>query len=170
MTFVGVDQAQRVTGLCVLRPGSVELSELVIKSRGPDRIVEYRDRLMEFLEGVGPVRMAALEAGAYSGSGRVFQLGGVNALTQLCFCDAGISFIEPTAQQVKGFLTGIYDASKERMQDAAEAELGWRPSEDEADAYALARLVRAYATQDVRTRMEARIVVKLDKQGRFHGR
>lgn len=168
-TFVGVDQAQRVTGLCVLRPdGGVELSELRVKSRGPDRIAEYRDRLMAFLSEAGPVRMAALEGGAYNASGRVFQLGGVSAVTQLCFWDLGIPFLEPTPQHLKAFVTGRYDADKEAVQHAVEKTIGRRVTDNEADAWGLAAMARAFVTREVRTRLQARLILRLEELGRSH--
>lgn len=167
-TFVGVDQSLRSTGVCILRAAGTKLTTIKPKKlRGPQRLSYIRDELTEFLEDED-IQYAALEQGAYAGSGRVFQLGGVSAVVQLVLYDLGVDYAIVAPNQLKTHFVGYADAKKDWIQDAAEEELGWRPNNDEADAYALARIARDVYLDRADHRKAAQVIVRLRERGKLH--
>jgi Holliday junction resolvasome RuvABC endonuclease subunit len=164
-TFVGVDQSLRSTGVCLLRGGEAELFTIKTgKLREAERLAYIRDTLAESLSEEA-ITLGAIERGAYNASGRVFQLGGVSAVVQLVLYDQDIPYLIVAPNQLKTHFVGYANAEKDWIQDAAEKELGWRPNDDEADAYALARIARDVYLNRADSRKAAEVVVKLREQG-----
>lgn len=170
-TFVGIDQALRKTGICFLSSDHViELEVLDTfkkKLEGPARLAYIRDWLHEQLW-ERKIAQAAMEAGAYRGSGRVFQLGGVSALVQVALWDHGIPFVIARPDQVKKHFTGYLNSTKQQMVDHAKKVLGLDLTDDEADAYALACIARDMYCDSAQTRKQAEVIVKLREEGRLH--
>lgn len=175
ITFVGIDQALRKTGICFVtldlhtKP-IVELEVLNTAKKkldGPARLAYIRDWLHECLW-ERPVAQAAIEAGAYRGSGRVFQLGGVSALVQVSLWDHGIPFVIARPEQVKKHFTGYLNSTKEQMTKRAEELLGFEVTDDEADAFALARIAHDLHLDCASTRKAAEVICKLREEGRQH--
>lgn len=167
-TFVGVDQALRNTGVCLLTASKTDLFTITPKKlKGPERLAYIRDALVECFTDES-IAYGALEQGAYAGSGRVFQLGGVSAVVQLVFFDLGINYAIVAPNQLKTHFVGYADAKKSWIQDAAEKELGWRPNDDEADAYALARIARDVYLDRADHRKAAQVIVRLRERGKLH--
>lgn len=165
-TFVGVDQSLRSTGVCLLSSAATELFTIKPgKLRDAPRLAYIRDALAEILR-ERDVTMGALERGAYNANGRVFQLGGVSAVVELVMYDQGIPHLVVAPNQLKTHFVGYAEATKDWILDAAEKELGWRPkNDDEADAYALARIARDVYLNRADSRKAAAVVVKLREQG-----
>jgi len=170
-TFLGIDQALRKTGICLLSTDSIiELGVLDTtkkKLEGPARLAYIRDWLHEQIGG-RDIALAALEQGAYRGSGRVFQLGGVSALVQVALWDHGIPFVIARPDQVKKHFTGYLHSTKDQMVERAQELLGIDVTDDEADAFALARIAHDMYRDHAETRKEAEVICKLREEERYH--
>lgn len=170
MTFIGVDQALRKTGVCVLREGND--ADLVLirtgKRSGPERLAYIRDAVRELLVQHTPT-FAAIEGGAFNEDGRLFDLGGVHGVLQVLLWDHGIGFVNVAPAQLKKFQTTKSGAPKEWMIEAATNFLGRDVTDDNlADALGLARIARAVHREDVTTRAQASVIHKLKvTQGPF---
>ena len=172
MTFIGVDQVLQQTGVCVLADGRDPFLTLIDTAdlRGPTRLCYIRDELQRIIDQAGGVTFGALENGSYNSVGRVYQLGGVNALVQCVFWDNHIGFANVAPAQLKKFQTRKAGAQKEWMVEAAEEFLGYKIDDDDnlADALGLARIARALHTEEVTNRAEAEVVHKLKTSDNYH--
>lgn len=139
------------------------------KLRGGARLSLLRDLLtaelgllLRELPDLTP-QLAIIESGAYSASGRVFQLGGASAIAQLVMMDLEIPYLEATPQQLKKFATRRQDADKDLVRDAIVERWGITDeiSHDEADAAVAATLAYATCTRAVQSRSEAKLVKTL---------
>ena len=174
--FFGLDVVLQKSGVACIEvhpDGAVRLEYQTIntkKLRGGARLKALYVMLEKALSGwlmrdddLEP-RLAVIESGAYSASGRVFQLGGASAIAQLVMMDLDIPYIEATPQQIKQFTTRNLSASKKMVRSAVAEHWGLdkaKITEDEADAAAGAMLARATATRVVRNRVEAKLVHSL---------
>ena len=99
------------------------------------------------------VKFAALEGYSYDSVGRVFELGEIGGVIKVMLVELGIDFVVVPPVLLKKFATGSTYASKEAMLDAAR-DGGVMAGEDDnqADAFFLARIARAYAAPTDRLR------------------
>lgn len=171
MTFIGVDQVLQQTGICVLADDQDPYLTLIDSKdmRGPERLCFIRDSLQRIIDESAGVTFGALENGSFNSVGRVYQLGGVNALVQCVFWDNQISYANVAPTQLKKFQTRKSGAQKEWMLEAASEFLGYKIEDDNlADALGLARIARALHTEEVATRAEAAVVHKLKTSDNYH--
>jgi Holliday junction resolvasome RuvABC endonuclease subunit len=92
----------------------------------------------------------------------------VSALVQVSLWDHGVPFVIALPDQVKTHFTSYTNATKEQMVQQAKTTLGFDVTDDEADAYALARIARDMYFDSAETRKAAKVICKLREQGRLH--
>lgn len=93
------------------------------------------------------IKFAALEGYSYDSVGRVFELGEIGGVIKTLLVELGIDFVVVPPIQLKKFATGTTYASKEAMVEAAkEAKAPVGDDDNQADAFFLARIARAYGT------------------------
>jgi Holliday junction resolvasome RuvABC endonuclease subunit len=158
MPFLGIDQSLNGTGLCLLAPTGAAIALSTVDPGNLDggrRLAVIRDALVAACKSIDwKLDFAALEGYSMGSVNRPFDLGEVGGIIRLTLTDHGIPYVVVPPVIVKMFATGTTGATKEAMEDAAEA-LGATPGNDnEADAFFLARLARAYHSKVDMTRRE----------------
>ncbi len=162
MPFLGIDQSLNGTGLCLLatdassaRLSTVNPGNLV----GGKRLVAIKDALVALGRSVEwRLDFAAIEGYSMGSVNRPFDLGEVGGIIRLILTDNNVSYEIVPPVLVKKFATGTTGATKDVMVAAAKA-LGVMPNtDDEADAYFLARLARAYHSKVEMSRREMDVV------------
>lgn len=149
MRFLGIDQSLNGTGLCVLTDaGQLVTSATVI----PGELHELRDgeRLMFIkaacLSMLPEVGFAALEGYSYGSVGRVFELGEIGGVIKVLLLEHKIPYVVVPPILLKKFATGTTHATKEAMLAAAiKRGHDFGDNDDQADAFFLAHVARAYA-------------------------
>ena len=107
------------------------------------------------------VSFAALEGYSYDSVGRVFELGEIGGVIKVLFHENNIEYVVVPPALLKKFATGNSSASKEDMVDAAKTH-GCVPADDnQADAFFLARIARAYVQGGVTRRCELEVLQTL---------
>jgi crossover junction endodeoxyribonuclease RuvC len=159
VVFVGVDQSLNGTGLCLLDDEGQLVKLETVDPGGLRRgaRLSYIKRHLESLLETGEVVAACREGYSYGSVGRVFELGEVGGLIELFFYEQEIDLqiVAPTA--LKKFATGNSSAPKDMMMRIAENSGAPVRSDDEADAFFLARVAYHLETgvqPDTRAAME----------------
>ena len=181
-TYVGIDTALVNVGLFAFEPYAwfryLPLNSS--KRKGPRRLAYLRDATQEWLSDLPAIQYAAIEDGAFSAAGRLYQLGGIQHVLQLeAWAHLSGGLIEVAPAQLKKFQTGKPGALKEWMVEAANEFLSRHAGgpkwldvviEDDnlADAFGLARIAHAVYTDKVQTRAEAEVVHALQTSTRIH--
>jgi Holliday junction resolvasome RuvABC endonuclease subunit len=166
-TYVGVDQALRKIGLCVLDDGDVVHLHLIKTPRtmrGTERLVFLRDQLIDLLRPYqNSITHAALEAQSLGSLGDIDQLGHINGIAQLVLADLGVP--EPLRvppASLKKFVAGIPGASKQRMMTATFKTWGIQIDQDDlCDAHGLARFAQEVVEQKSNLRHQVEAVHRL---------
>lgn len=166
-TYVGVDQALRKIGLCVLDDGDVVHLHLITAPRtmrGTERLVFLRDQLTSLLQPYqNSITHAALEAQSLGSLGDIDQLGHINGIVQLVLSDLGVT--EPLRvppASLKKFVSGVPSASKQRMMTATLKTWNVRIEQDDlCDAHGLARFAQEVIEQKSLLRHQVEAVHRL---------
>jgi Holliday junction resolvasome RuvABC endonuclease subunit len=149
--FVGVDPSMNGTGVSIIDDtGAIVSSHRLAppskyrsKRTAVKRLDWIRDSFREVLEFHVPIQMAAIESGSFRSRGQVFSLGEVFGICRLTLADHDIPQFQLAPTQVKKFLTNRGHADKnEVLARAEEASSITGLTDDEADAYCLARAAR----------------------------
>lgn len=162
MPFLGVDQSLNGTGLCLLA-SDARVAHLSTVDPGNlvdgKRLVAIKDALVTLCRSVEwRLDFAALEGYSMGSVNRPFDLGEVGGIIRLILTDNDIPYVVVPPVLVKSFATGTPGAPKEAMVAAAKA-LGVTPhTDDEADAFFLARIARAYHSKVDMSRREMDVV------------
>lgn len=147
MAFLGVDQSLNATGICRLaQDGSIQAMATVNPEGRLDaqRLFFIKRTVTSF---AADIKFAALEGYSYDSVGRVFELGEIGGVIKTLLVELGIGFVVVPPVQLKKFATGTTYASKEAMIEAAkEAKAAVGDDDNQADAFFLARIARAYDT------------------------
>jgi len=158
----GIDPSLRGTGLAYLADGEFDLIGLPEKKLvGVERLAALRTRLRNVLDILADYRtFAVIEGYSYDSVGRLAQLGEWGGVIRVELYTRGIQFVVPTPAQLKQFVTGRGDATKEQMIEAVESVYGLEVADDDdlADAAGLARLGYVYLTGDSQRRCELEVV------------
>ena len=192
MSFVGVDPTLQATGLFAFEPGEWYKSQVVRPKKlyGVERLLWIKNEVRIFLDSLPSVSYGAIENGSFGSVGRLYQLGGVQAILQLELWDTvDYGFAEVAPVQLKKFQTGKSGAIKKWMLDAANDFIAesvnpgvadilrtcdWPALKVEddniADALGLARVAHALWTEEVRTRGEAEVVHSLQNSKHIYTR
>lgn len=146
VAFLGIDQSLNATGICRLAPnGSVQAMATVNPEGRLDaqRLVFIKRAVASF---AADVKFAALEGYSYDSVGRVFELGEIGGVIKTLLVELNIGFVVVPPVQLKKFATGTTFASKEAMVEAAKGAKATVGDDNQADAFFLARIARAYDT------------------------
>lgn len=160
MAFLGIDQSLNGTGLCRIGDtGSVEAIATVDPGDARDaaRLVLVKRAVASMATAV---EFAALEGYSYDSVGRVFELGEIGGVIKVLLHESGIKFVVVPPVLVKKFATGNATASKEDVMTACKAR-GVTFAEDDdnqADAFFLACIARAFAKNAARYRCEMEVL------------
>jgi crossover junction endodeoxyribonuclease RuvC len=126
------------------------ISSSVIKPknlRGVERLHYIADQV-EFLLGgrTESDTLIVIEGYSFGSRGRsTVSLGELGGITRLCLHKLGFKYLEVAPKQLKKFITGNGNASKEEMIKEVNSKMGLELTDDnEADAVALTMLGKAY--------------------------
>jgi len=163
MRFVGIDPSLNATGLCVVGDGAPILLETLTPLRGvtgPERLVWIRDMVADCLNH-GDF-FAAIEGYNYGvnlpGSRALAELGGV---LRVALFEKGVKYVEVPPTTLKKFATGSGRADKAAMIRAA-VRMQIEPADDnQADAFHLACLARAFRRETSPTNRAQAEVLKI---------
>ncbi len=163
--YLGLDLSLTGTGICLAvdeevyftqRAGSDEL-------RGMDRLMPIIQTIKAVI-GDNQIDLAAIENYAFSAKGRVFQLGELGGIVRYVLTEMGIPFIVVGTGQLKKFVAKNGNAKKPEMAVALYKRYGVEfHSDDEADAYGLALVAKAYHTNKFSGKYEAQLLDELHK-------
>lgn len=156
--YVGVDQALRKIGLCVLCDNDVLLCVTLHPpkdAKGTARLVALRDALHDALTPYSDLAGAALEAQSYGSVGQLDQLGQINGVVQVALADLGVIPLCVPPAVLKKFVTGNGQADKKMMAQASRELWGLSfLNDDECDAHGLARLASTFLRKKATRRCE----------------
>lgn len=169
--YVGVDQALRKIGVCVLVDGKPAVMERLVPPtdlRGPARLCELRDLLENTLYPYkGEISAAAMEAQSLGSLGDLDQLGQINGVVQVLLTDflssTGRIFLVPPAV-LKKFVTSHSGASKDDMMSVSARRWGFdfiQYGDDICDAHGLARMAQEALEAQSTLRHEVEAVATL---------
>jgi len=162
--YLGIDQSLRSSGVVVV-DGSNDLiwREAVTpkKLMGVARLAFIRNALRRIIKRDPPI-YAALEGYSIESVNRSFDLGELGGLVRLVLHDAGIPFLVVAPTQLKQFITGNGQATKEKMRQAVLDKWGMDfEQDDECDAFGLAQVARAIHMNIGSTRAQLEVLKKL---------
>lgn len=148
MVFLGVDQSLNATGLCLVTRDGRELQSSTVDPgafTGGERLVMIKNALVTACVAVDwEIEGAALEGYSMGSVNRPFDLGEVGGIIRLVLAENHVPYVVAAPVLVKMFATGNTGASKEAMIKAAKAAGASPDNDNEADAFFLARVARAY--------------------------
>lgn len=164
MSFLGVDQSLNATGVCVVSAeGVVESLSTIAHATGGASDVKLLSIRRAVISAISSARFACLEGYSYDSIHRAFDLGEVAGTVKVAFLEHHVSYLVVPPVTLKLFATGSTRASKEDMIRAAR-KLGAAVAEaddNQADAFFLARVARAYTLGDARLRCELEAIHSL---------
>ncbi len=141
MKIAGIDVSLTGTGVAVLN-GSLCTERIESKQTGPARLIEIRDRVREIVAGAD---LVAIEGYAFAMANQAHQMGELGGVLRVMLFEMGLKVLEVAPSQVKKFATGKGSAKKEEMAVAIYKRWGREfRTNDEADAFVLAMIGRAY--------------------------
>lgn len=156
--YIGIDQALRKIGLCVLEQGVPHVLHLIktpATLRGTHRLCFLRDSLRQQLQPYATrITHAALEAQSFRSLGDIDQLGHIIGITQIVLADVGVAqpLLIPPAT-LKKFVSGSARAKKMHMIATTQQYWGLHiPQDDVCDAHGLARIAEEFVEQKSRLR------------------
>lgn len=164
MYLIGIDQSLTATGIAVIDGAGALLASKVLKTgslRGAARLAHIRDELRGLLM-CFPPKYAAIEGYSIESVNRPFDLGEVGGLVRLTLYDAHVPTVVVAPKQLKKFVTGSGDATKEKVQLAVSRKWGIVLSDDNAaDALGLAHIARLMITNNSTRREELEVIKTL---------
>lgn len=116
-------------------------NKLQNKRREVERLEWVLDRIRVVLELFRP-KIAAMESGSFRSRGQVFSLGEMAGVIRLELLEQDVPAFKIEPSSLKKFFAGHGQANKDEMRAKAEELVGRTLTEDEADAYAVARVAR----------------------------
>lgn len=164
--YVGVDQALRKIGVCVLRGDEgVDLKLLLPPAdlRGPERLQYLRDALWNYLSPYqGKIAKSAMEAQSLGSMGDLDQLGQINGVVQVLLSDLGTAPLLVAPSLLKKFVTGQGQATKQAMMVATHHNWAVEIVQDDlCDAHGLARIAKEYAESVSTNRAQIEVIHRL---------
>ena len=164
--YVGVDQALRKIGVCVLVDATEPRLKLILPPtdlRGPERLQCLRDELWCYLAPYkGQITQAAMEAQSLGSIGDIDQLGQINGVVQVLLGDLGALPLLVAPSLLKKFVAGQGQATKQAMMTATYREWGTQIMQDDlCDAHGLAQLAKEYTEQTSSNRAQLEVIHRL---------
>lgn len=143
MKVVGIDASLTCIGVAVIN-GDIYTETIQSKKTGLERLVEIREQIKDIVNGAD---LVVIEGYAFARSNQAHQLGELGGVLRMMFYEAGIRYIEVAPSAVKKFATGKGNASKEAVAVGVYKRWGKEfKTNDEADAFVLAKIGQAYIT------------------------
>jgi Holliday junction resolvasome RuvABC endonuclease subunit len=144
-SVIGIDQAARNTGICVMSStGRIVGLHSIRPPKGLDgakRLLYIRESLATICKDSAPIDFGVLEDYSYGSVNKKFTLGEVGGVIKITLLDAGISFLAAPPKLLKKFVTGRGNANKEDMLKAINQKYSLDLTDDNlADACGLADL------------------------------
>ncbi len=158
VSFLGIDQSLNATGVCrVGATGSVETLATVNPGDVKDgaRLILVKRAIVAI---ASEIEFAALEGYSYDSVGRVFELGEIGGVVKVMLIEHNIPYVVVPPSMLKKFATGNSSASKEDMVDTARERGCTATDDNQADAFFLACIARAYTKGTARSRCEMDVV------------
>ena len=153
--YIGLDLAFGGTGFCILHSrndiirDSGDFSAPKSVGLGPARLGWFRDRI-KFILNRYDIKGACVEGYSFgSNSGKAFTIGELGGVVRLLLSDLDIPTIIMPPSNVKQFATSSGTSKKDQMMLAVYKK--WNEefkSDNECDAYVLARIARAFYFRD----------------------
>lgn len=164
--YVGVDQALRKIGVCVLRGGEGVDLKLILPPadvRGPERLQYLRDALWNYLAPYKEqITKSAMEAQSLGSMGDLDQLGQINGVVQVLLSDLGTTPLLVAPALLKKFVTGQGQATKQAMMVATYRVWNVKLTQDDlCDAHGLARIAQEYTESTSTTRAQIEVIHSL---------
>ena len=171
--YGGLDIVLGRTAFCVLEYSVLHV--YVIDTRpltGASRL-SYIHEAVDHVCQMHEIDLVAIENGAYEAGGRLYELGGANAVGQLAISRNGVEMRLVAPNSLKKFFTGNHEADKRRMIKEANRRFGaktfYYKQDDEADAFALALLAHGIINpRSLRHRHEMEVAVATAEKGVPH--
>jgi len=166
MRFVaGIDQSVRHTGVCILDDSgglhTLELIEPPKNLEGSKHLVYIRDELNKLLNRQ-TLTHVVMEGYSYNSMNKKFMLGEVGATIKLCVHDTNAVLHEAAPTQLKKFVTGRGDASKEDVMQHLHSQYAVTVTDDNlADAYGLARIALELLEKSTTKRYQLEVLKQL---------
>jgi len=168
--YIGVDQALRKTGVCVLEHGQPVVLQLIqppYDLQGPARLAHIKNTLVNLLWPYkARVVAAAYEGQALGALGDIDQLGNIGGVLALIFAgdfelpNNRIFKVPPAT--LKKFVTGRGNATKDLMMRTSNSEWGYNFTQDDVcDAHGLARFATECVAQVATKRHQIEAVFSL---------
>lgn len=162
LRVVGIDQALRNVGVCLNYGG--KLTALLFKepnSRGAERLSSLRRRILLHTTAHMP-DLVAMEGYSFNSTHRAFDLGEIGGILKVEFHDLKIPVIVIPPKQLKLFVTGDGDASKDKVIKYVAQRYRYLTANDNiADAIGLAKFAEIYMTGRSRYRCELETTARL---------
>ena len=141
--IVGIDASLASTGMCQM--GNIlETVTTSIQSKltGPQRLIEIRRKMWDFVRGS---ELVVLEDYSFASGNQAHQIGELGGILRVTFFENGLRVLKVSPSQLKKFITGKGNAKKEEIAVAIFKKWGREfKTNDEADAFVLARIGMAY--------------------------
>lgn len=156
MSFLGIDQSLNASGVCRLRvDGTVDAVGTVVPKGIIDgaRLSFIKRAVAVLLDGV---THAALEGYSYNSVGHVFELGEIGGVLKVLLQEHNVPYVVVPPVLVKKYATGSTSAKKKHMLKAAREHGALVVDDNQADAFFLAHIARAYILPFVVGRFEHR--------------
>lgn len=154
--IVGIDASLTRTGICTMYTGAglfgnqehdFKTSIIASKLKGPERLIEIRDRVAEFCRDADLVLIEGYAFARAQGAHQIGELGGV---LRVMLHENRLNWLEVAPSAVKKFATGKGNATKEQI--AAWVQKRWGVmfnTNDETDAWVLAKIGEALINQQI---------------------
>jgi crossover junction endodeoxyribonuclease RuvC len=162
---VGIDQSATSTGICGLdESGCIVFLDRIVPPKSvkdTERLVYIRDAIRTCVSKYTVV-MAIMEGYSYGSTNKKFILGEVGAVVKLTMADADIPLKGAAPTQLKKFVTGNGNSSKQQI--IASIKHKWNveiAQNDMADAYGLARIALEIIHPSSNRRPELEIIQKI---------
>ncbi|MGD9209729.1 MAG: crossover junction endodeoxyribonuclease RuvC [Desulfobacteraceae bacterium] len=165
--FVGVDQALRKTGVCVIEENNIILLERIVPPKnmsGSDRLLFLRNELQSLLLPFKErIIHASMEAQSLGSIGAIDQLGQISGVVQVVLKDMDTPhFFKVPPTLLKKFVTNNGQASKKQMMDVSKKLWGINFTNDDlCDAHGLARISEEFITRKSSIRHQVEVVTRL---------
>ena len=141
MTVVGLDLSLACTGLVAIDGDKVD--SLAIKTKPQEhvrRVVKINAEILATLKKLKP-ELIVIEDYAFMGNGKITELAELGGVVKTSLFSLGYKFVTVAPSQVKKFACGKGNAKKDQVRLEVYKRWGFEaPTNDEVDAYALARI------------------------------
>lgn len=165
--YCGLDLSLTGTGVCVIdSQGTIcFVTKLKSKTRGMERLQGIRDRVSEILEKYEPSFICVEGYSMGSRAGQAFSIGELGGVIKLMLYEQKREYRDVAPTQVKKFGAKKGNASKDQVMMNVYKEWGFEArSNDEADAFVLAQIARAFKKTVALRSYQTDVIIQLRKK------